>query len=340
MTDTKKKPWFKWWPTAWRGETSLKMVSRAARSLWVDLLGLMHESPLIGYLYLSNGKPPTVEDLCRVLGDTPAELRTLLDELKAAGVCSETDEGVIYSRKMVRDAEISEKGREDIRNRGGAWGAAKGNSGENANRHPNRVPTPDPNTKRIEDRGENNNSLVGGVPPTVPGDDDFEEFWKAYPRTPNMSKKVARQSWDKLRKQGGLPEPARMAQAVAAYKRFIAENSKGRPNPYPAAHAATWLNQERFNGFLDTAAVAAGKTGAGWEAPYPEWVKIREFFAKQHGTDQVWMNFFGDCEARSKTDLVFRSITLRDEVIEKFGDKLAVLIGEDLKLSVERRATH
>src|SRR5262245_28700888 len=29
-------------------------------------------------------------------------------------------------------------------------------------------------------------------------DEDFEEFWKGYPRTPNMSKKEARTAWGKL----------------------------------------------------------------------------------------------------------------------------------------------
>lgn len=342
----KKKPWFKWWPTAWRGETSLKLVSRAARSLWVDILGLMHESPLIGYLYLNNGTPPTLEDLSRVLGDTPEELRTLLAELKAAGVYSETDEGVIYSRKMVRDAEISAKGREDIKNRGGAWGLPNGKSVENTDRHPNRVPMPDPNTKRIEDRGESKNTVGVGTP-TVQADEVFEEFWKAYPRSPNMSKAEARKSWAKLRKEGAVPEQAQILKAVEAYKRFLAEQSKGRREPHPAAHAVTWLNQRRYEGFLDStvpskaSALAPAQTGPGWEAAYPKsWGKIREFFKSQYGNDVVWQNFFAGCEARSETEIVCRSRFARDALVEKFSDKVARVIGADVSFVFEPQATH
>lgn len=142
----------KWYPSDWRGEPNLRLVSRAARSLWVDLLGLMHESTLIGYLYV-NSRIPSERDLARIFGDTPEDLAAMLKELRDAGVFSETKEGVIFSRKMVRDAEISEKGRADIRKRGGSW------SDENPSRDPIEFSDSPPNSPLIAQRPEARDSL-------------------------------------------------------------------------------------------------------------------------------------------------------------------------------------
>jgi hypothetical protein len=93
------------------------MCSRAARSLWVDLIGLMHDAEPYGHL-LINGKAPTTKQLAAILGDSEKELKNLLVELESAGVFSKTEAGVITSRRMVRDEE---KAREDANNgrRGG-----------------------------------------------------------------------------------------------------------------------------------------------------------------------------------------------------------------------------
>jgi hypothetical protein len=181
--------------------------------------------------------------------------------------------------------------------------------------------------------------------PEPKDDPGFEEFWKAYPRTPNMSKQEARKSWAKLAKEGALPEPARMQTAVDGYKRFLAEQSKNRREPHPAAHAATWLNQRRYDGFLDQT-IATGRaalavaTGPGWEAKYPKWATIREFFQRQHGNDVVWQNFFANVEARSETELVCHSRFQRDQLVEKFAEKLIAIIGAPIDFVYEPRATH
>lgn len=109
MTEPRKKPWLKWYPADWRAEPSLRLVGRAARSLWMDLIGLMHESERYGYL-LVNGKKPSFAQLARILGDKEKDIFDLMAELKTAGVYSEED-GVIFSRRMVRDEKRSEEGR-------------------------------------------------------------------------------------------------------------------------------------------------------------------------------------------------------------------------------------
>ncbi len=99
---TADQPWMKWYPADWRAETRLRMVSRAARSLWIDLLGLMHESVRYGYLLVA-GLKPSSSQLAAVLGDKERDLEKWIAELEAVAVFSRTDDGVIYSRRMVRD---------------------------------------------------------------------------------------------------------------------------------------------------------------------------------------------------------------------------------------------
>ena len=149
----KRKPWMKWYTSDWRAEPTLRMVSRAARSVWVDMLGLMHESTLIGTLLL-NGRIPSLQDLAKVLGDDPQKLAEWMDELKEAGVYSVDEDGAIYSRKMRHAAEISEKGRKDVQKRGGSWapGKKKSNPKGKPNGDPNRGAIGDPMPQRLDTR--------------------------------------------------------------------------------------------------------------------------------------------------------------------------------------------
>lgn len=84
------------------------MCSYAARGLWADLLGLMHEAEPYGHL-LINGIAPNAKQIAGLLGGSEKEVKMLLSELRTAGVYSEADNGVIVSRRMIRDHEKRER---------------------------------------------------------------------------------------------------------------------------------------------------------------------------------------------------------------------------------------
>lgn len=66
----------------------------------------------------------------------------------------------------------------------------------------------------------------------------FEEFWKAYPRTPNMSKSEAWRAWQRL-----PPEDQTLATAaIPKYRSWL------KPD-HPIVHACRFLSQRRFDGF-------------------------------------------------------------------------------------------
>ena len=94
--------WMKFYPSDWRSDPALRACSPTARSIWIDLIGLMHEAEPYGYLLL-NGSKPEVKTLCGLLNMHHKTLIAGLKELSDHGVYSTDENGVIYSRRMVRD---------------------------------------------------------------------------------------------------------------------------------------------------------------------------------------------------------------------------------------------
>ncbi len=94
--------WFKFDPLAWRSDPALRCVSLAARGLWIELLGIMHAAPERGVLTI-NGKAPSVRQIAANVNSTVEEVTATLSELEVNEVCSRTPEGMICSRRMLRD---------------------------------------------------------------------------------------------------------------------------------------------------------------------------------------------------------------------------------------------
>lgn len=131
MTE-KRRAWSKFYWESWTGDRKLRSCGLAARGLWMEMLAIMHEAEPYGHLLMA-GKAVTVQQLANQAGCALKECTRAIAELEAATVFSRTEEGVIYSRRMVRDHAKTEQGRADIAKR---WG-------EDAD--PNRVPNSPPN---------------------------------------------------------------------------------------------------------------------------------------------------------------------------------------------------
>src|SRR3954447_3880710 len=103
LPDNHKLPWMKFYPSDWRADPALRMCSLAARGLWVELIGYMHEGSPYGYLTI-NGVGPRIKDIAALVGRPVSETRKAIAELEARHVFSrEAMQGTIYSRRMVRD---------------------------------------------------------------------------------------------------------------------------------------------------------------------------------------------------------------------------------------------
>jgi hypothetical protein len=105
------RPWFKFYPSNWRGSQSLKLVSMAARGLWIEMLCIMHEAEPCGHL-VRNGRALTPLQLASMVGAQLQDVETWLSEMEDAGVFRRKKSGVIYSVKMEKDENRRRIGRE------------------------------------------------------------------------------------------------------------------------------------------------------------------------------------------------------------------------------------
>ena len=106
-----KRPAMQFYIGDWKKDPEVRACSLAARGLWWEMICIMYESERRGYLLVRNSTPTLVE-LARNVGADAAEVRALLAELEHAGVYS-IEDGVIFCRRMVRDAALSEKNKEN-----------------------------------------------------------------------------------------------------------------------------------------------------------------------------------------------------------------------------------
>ena len=102
--------WLKFYPKDWNGDHQLRGCSLAARGLLASLLEPMHTAEPYGYLLL-RGKKPDYCELAVIASCKLREVKYGLEELVRKGVLSVRDDGVMFSRRMVRDAERRDRGR-------------------------------------------------------------------------------------------------------------------------------------------------------------------------------------------------------------------------------------
>lgn len=125
-----KRPAFQFYPADWRKDMALQSCSVAARGLWMDMLCIAHECEPYGHLTV-NGKAMSAAQIGRHTGLTERECQRLIVELDDAGVSSRTDDGTIYSRRMVRDEDLRQRRAEGGKagSEHGAKGAEHGHKG-------------------------------------------------------------------------------------------------------------------------------------------------------------------------------------------------------------------
>jgi len=118
-----KRPAFQFYPADWRKDAELQSCSVTARGLWHEAICIMHECEPYGELRV-NGKPMSTEQLARLVGMSLAECKRALAEIEDAGVSSRTEDGALYSRRMIKDEAIR-----NARAAGGELGAEHGIKG-------------------------------------------------------------------------------------------------------------------------------------------------------------------------------------------------------------------
>jgi hypothetical protein len=107
-----KLPALQFYPADWRKDPGVQAMTRHDRSVWFDLLLIMHESDERGVLLLG-GKPIPEDALARMLNLDNQTLNQTLSTILTYGVASRREsDGAIFCRRMVRDENLIQIRRE------------------------------------------------------------------------------------------------------------------------------------------------------------------------------------------------------------------------------------
>lgn len=109
---SRKGPYLPWFPKDIMSDVGLQGLTNSAFGLWHKLLYIMWSGEPYGHLSV-NGQVIPEDKLARMCWTDRAEFAELMTELEAAGVFSRTPAGIIFSRRMVRDAQRSETARKN-----------------------------------------------------------------------------------------------------------------------------------------------------------------------------------------------------------------------------------
>ncbi len=260
-----RRPWMKWNPSDWRADQAVQSCSLAARGLWLEMLGLMHEAEPYGYLILNGQSIPT-EQLARLVRADSAEVENLIAELESVGVFSRDRKGQIYSRRMIRDEKKAKIGKKYAKQR---WGQDAETIGEKA--APNGVghgepgKTPMLRTKKEELREKKE-------PPLPPKEDgpNFDEWYAAYPR--HVAPGAAEKAYRKARK---IADTETLLAGIETYRRT-------KPDYADWKYPATWLNGKCW---LDEAGISTSPNGS--DEPYME--EYQEDLRRDYTRLKAWV---------------------------------------------------
>ena len=146
---TKGRPWLKFYPADWQSDPLLGACSLASRGFWIECMCLMHEAEPYGHL-LINGTKPDSKVLATLCKTSLKTARKCLQELSDRGVFGTTEEGVIFSRRMVKDKEKSASAAERGRKGGNPKLLKEVNLNDNLEDKPSRARVPEARGQILE----------------------------------------------------------------------------------------------------------------------------------------------------------------------------------------------
>ena len=242
-----KRPSFQFYPGDWLRDTALRSCSVEARGLWIEMICLMHEGSPYGWLKVGD-KVIHPDNLARIVGSTLQNVEGWLKELEHAKVFSKSDDGVIISRRMIRDEEIRQ-----ARAAGGVMGgnpsllsskSSHRKVGDKVILQPNLQPTPSSSSSSSPASaisGDISTEMALGDGPTEPPKaDPAADIYVLYPR------KVGRADAIKAIRLALKSKTVEfLTERTKAYADAVAVWSEADRQFVP--HPATWFNRGSFD---------------------------------------------------------------------------------------------
>jgi hypothetical protein len=99
-----KNPSSVWYWNDWLLDPGVRMCSMAARGFWLEMLAIAAAATPYGHVVI-NGAPCSICDLATATNQRKQDVSRWIRELEKRGVFSRTEDGTIFCRRMVREAE-------------------------------------------------------------------------------------------------------------------------------------------------------------------------------------------------------------------------------------------
>lgn len=227
-----KQPSFQFYPGDWKRDAGVQSLSFEERGVWFEMMLLMFESAERGKLVFGSGTPMPEDAVARSLGLDRQRYVQILRKLLDYGVASKDEKtGIIFCRRMVRDAELSKKraecgklgGNPNLLNQNSSKREAKSN--QNGKQNPTPSSSSSISLKKEKIKKEKNL------------EDAAERIWQAYPKKDGKLESIKAIL---KRLHEGLSEDYLLAR-VKAY----CVCCKGKDKSY-VKNAQGWFNQARY----------------------------------------------------------------------------------------------
>lgn len=227
-----KQPSFQFYPGDWKRDAGVQSLSFEERGVWFEMMLLMFESAERGKLVFGSGTPMPEDAVARSLGLDRQRYVQILRKLLDYGVASKDEKtGIIFCRRMVRDAELSKKraecgklgGNPNLLNQNSSKREAKSN--QNGKQNPTPSSSSSISLKKEKNKKEKNL------------EDAAERIWQAYPKKDGKLEGIKAIL---KRLHEGLSEDYLLAR-VKAY----CVCCKGKDKSY-VKNVQGWFNQARY----------------------------------------------------------------------------------------------
>lgn len=248
MSAPKKKPWLKFYPADWRADPRLRVCSLAGRGLWIDLMAYMHEGQPYGHLTI-DGRAPDEAEIAALVARPLSEVRKALSELRRKNIFSVTTEGVIYSRRMVRDHAKAERDRSNGSTGGNPDLVGDDNppdkGGDNEGVNPPDNPAVNRGDKAHIPEARVQKENIRAVAPRRPHgrQNRFQEFWAAFPKRDGANPKAKAEKLYTAAVKSGVAEQTIIDAAKLCSDDYRRRNEWGSRF---VPRATTWLSEQRW----------------------------------------------------------------------------------------------
>ncbi len=227
-----KQPSFQFYPGDWKRDAGVQSLSFEERGVWFEMMLLMFESAERGKLVFGTGTPMPEDAVARSLGLDRQRYVQILRKLLDYGVASKEEEtGIIYCRRMVRDAELSKK-RAECGKLGGNPNLLNQNSSKREAK---------PNQSGKQNPTPSSSSSISLKKEKIKKEKEIEEaaerIWQAYPKKDGKLEGIKAIL---KRLHEGLSEDYLLAR-VKAYCVCCSGKDKGY-----VKNAQGWFNQARY----------------------------------------------------------------------------------------------